>query len=316
MHFDRALRHIQYLESDQRSNPLHINFITPIESAVLAAYRIRHQNFPDPQFGDDCQTYVQYSGLLRALRGELPASAQCEGLQGRTYSKLTKLYLAEHIENCNAVIGELLRYWLVPQYGRTIPNEIDYAVGELHDNVISHSGGAGFSTAQVYNRNDHHQLSIAVVDSGNGLLREVHRKVPEITSHSDAIRWCLIKGNTTARPEPEFGQRRPGDYEGMDNPYGDQVEIRRREVHHKGDGLWHLSELVQAVHGNFWIWSGNAHYLLQSDGQGGYQGIIRNTDFYWNGVAIEVEFNLKQNQLLPDALRGDVFDDLAGRFGI
>ena len=71
---------------------------------------------------------------------------------------------------------------------------IEYAVSELMNNVIQHSGGSGFIGAQYYRKRNTTQIAIA--DTGIGIMQSFfdsgspHRK--NIANHRDAMRQALL----------------------------------------------------------------------------------------------------------------------------
>ena len=118
-------------------------------------------------------------------------------------------------------------------------------IGELHDNVASHSNGRGFSSAQFYPGYRGHPdcLEISEADAGWGFLRKVHRIIPDVRTDAEAITWCLKKGNTTWRASIT-----PNDPYGFPDPYAEPIGHSGQADHHMG---WGLRTAPGAIHGHF-----------------------------------------------------------------
>lgn len=187
------------------------------------------------------------------------------------------LHRHAEVDLANQVINHSIRQQL-GEYP-SLANQACQIVGELHDNVPAHSGGAGFSMAQFYAAAG--LLEIAVCDSDRGLLRNVRKIDPTVRSHSDAITWCMTRGNTTAGDPDEWAQMlRENSFH---NPYGNQTATRTSDNHHAGLGLWKLEQIVRAARGCLAVWSGNTRFVI-ADGQGRCE---RASD--WCGVAVALQ---------------------------
>lgn len=259
-------------------------------------------------FSGDSRSYAANNGLLDVILGDYSFPKR-GGLQGVTYTKLTKLATHAEVDGCNAVINDLIQEQLEP-FSPLMASQLRKVVGELHDNVASHARGLGYSCAQVYTGSGDYRIEFAIADAGCGMLKNVQSVVPEINSACDAIQWCLQKGNTTAqnRKDEEWVQRLPEDARW--NPFGDTVAVRSTENHHIGEGLWRLSELVRSVDGNLWIASGDGQYRCVS----GKEQTAQNR-FNWSGVAIEFELTVIPGRG-PSLEQQQKLERLAERIGL
>jgi len=273
---------------------------------MVAASTIQDGRAKRIDFIGDCQSYARNNGLLDTIQNTY-RFPQRGGRQGVTYTKLTKLSTHTEVDACNAIISDLIDEQL-GGFSDFVSSQLRKVVGELHDNVASHARGAGFSCAQVYTERDARRIEFAIADAGCGMLRNVQTIHPTVHTHEGAIRWCLQKGNTTARVCDGWAQRLPED--ACCNPYPDSVDTRSVEDHHAGEGLWRLSELIRAVDGNMWIGSGNGYFLLRKGKEktGVYQ-------FDWSGVAIEFEISVTEGAT-PSSQQQDKLNELAERIGL
>ncbi len=202
------------------------------------------------------------------------------GDEGRTWSHLTTLYRHDEIAACNKTINDLLfaRLAAIP---RLVVDAFARVIGELHDNVASHANGRGFSSAQFYPGHHGHpdRLEISVADAGRGFLHNVCRFVPTINTDSQAITWCLQKGNTAW-----IAPTAAVEHHGWSDPYAESADRGAQADHHMGLGLWLLCELVRMTQSTLWIWSGWASYALREDGT----VHMETTTIRWPGVLIDI----------------------------
>lgn len=244
-------------------------------------------------------TYARTLGLDEALRGEAPPKTPAKG---HTYSSLARLDVEEHVEACSEVINDFVYDQLAAH--PELAGHIGRVVGELHDNVASHSAGIGFSVAQYYRR----QLELAIVDNGCGMLHNVSRTSRSIRDDESAIRWCLVRGNTTGVVD-DMAQWLPPD--AIASPYPKSVGVRRKENNHLGEGLWQLAELVRETRGELFIWSGNSRGTINESGDR-FEPAPR-----WPGVAIEVTLPVVDGTAKADMPGSSGrLDALAKRLGI
>ncbi len=267
---------------NSRSTPK-IAFLSPVVQAVVAAAVIGgNERLRNVEFGSsDCSDYARYTGFADAVKGNPPVGDPGR-LHGQTYSSLTRLATHAEVDKCNEVIGNLLYSQVPGGVTERFRHEVAKVVGELHDNVASHASGAGFSAAQIYKRK---RLEFSIADCGRGMLRNVRSIRQEITSHADAIQWCLERGNTTWVKPSEWAQRTPESISGVN--IGTETFVA--DNHHAGLGLWKLIQLVHTYRGSLWVWSGDSYVTVNVS-----RTEIRHTKNYsWDGVAIEFEFDLQ-----------------------
>ncbi|MEE8451045.1 MAG: hypothetical protein V3R99_03990 [Thermoguttaceae bacterium] len=286
-----------------------IDFVSPIVSAVCGALASQGR-LPGPVvFTPGAKSYADNNGLSNIIQGRYDPPEHT-GLQGQTYTKLTRLQTSNDVDNCNKVISDLI-FGRLGDHGRDVAGRLAHVVGELHDNVASHAGGVGFSCAQVYDYTTGPTVEFAIADNGCGMLRNVRNADATIMDDADAIRWCLKEGNTSAPRHSSWAQRLPED--ALYNPYPDSVETRSEENNHLGKGLSHLDKLICETGGELWIWSGDGQYVWQPTSK----GTIRRSETSWQGVAIE--FSVPVTRKVIDATPSadvDKYRDLGRRFGI
>ncbi|TGN08609.1 hypothetical protein [Leptospira bandrabouensis] len=184
-------------------------------------------------------------------------------------------------------------------------SQVFKTIGELHDNVSSHSGSSGYSIAQICN--DKFEFSIS--DFGKGFLAELKQNMPglQITMDSDAIKWCLQKGNTTKRSD-EFDQYLPVDFVGQSPMTGVKHSWRNDGNHHQGFGLFLLHELALKFGGILEIASGSCYYQLANDGLECYTDLGEKIA----GVSVSISFNLSdvrsivQNRQVLDSIHESI----------
>lgn len=316
MHYLNAMNLVRWkTRDDLRVYPFapKVRFVSPAVSAILAAAAMSNGAVRTIEFDNsDCAHYAEITGLAAALRGE-DHQRQDGALQGKTYSPLTKLATHAEVDCCNEIIANVLYQHLTGVANKGFVNDVVKVVGELHDNVASHSNGMGFSAAQVYRSGQSARLEFAIADNGKGMLRNVLHVDSLVATHADAIAWCLKRGNTTARRQlTGMEQRLPEDWVVSPLPAG--VTGFSSDNHHAGEGLWKLTELVRRCQGALWLWSGDAEFAIGRDGK-----IKRRTsDINWDGVAIEIELDINRAQAIGTAADAGASrrDALAERLGI
>lgn len=271
-----------------RGEEVEVRFVNPVAAVCLAAIR---DNCSRLKLVGRAQGYARASGLEAAIATGEPQPKPNE-LLGVNYSPLTRLRLPLDVESCNTTINALFRNRLA-EHGEALVGRICKVVGELHDNVTSHSRGSGFSAAQVYRR----RLVFGIADSGCGILRAIRRAAPHIVEHGAAISWAFQKGNTGAVVSDSMAQRwEPG----ASDPYTDYGEELGN--HHQGLGLWTLEQLVSDFGGALWLWSGDA--VRRRDDRGWVELDPGTT---WSGVVIALEIPL--NPATDQAVGSYISDD-------
>ena len=310
MHYSSAVSCLKLAKQYHRVSPTSVSFVTPIHSVLLAAGTVSPQiqtTLGNVIFTPEADQYARTTGLKDVLEGNY-RFPQRGGLEGKTYSKLARLSSHPEVDRCNEVIGDLIHHQLAKASPSAV-HEFSKVVGELHDNVASHARGTGFSCVQCYDDATGTRIEFAVADAGCGMLRNVKSQVPTLDGDTQAIRWCLVRGNTTAsKSEDQWEQWLPDD--ALSNPYPPSVKVRSVEDHHCGEGLWKLQQLVQSWNGSLWIWSGQGCIL--HDGSTRRDWI---TDLSWQGVAIE--FSIRVHEACEAEQPGlSEIEDLGRRLGL
>jgi len=278
MNYQDAIKTMQDVTNESLSHTA-VHFVSPVLSCICAALSQRGDCKNPVRFHGDSQGYAQANGLASLLEGNYQPGDR-SGQQGITYSRLNRLLENHEVEAGNRVIADLL----YEQFGSTkFTSRLAGVVGELHDNVVSHAAGAGYSCAQTYKHGGQRRVEFAVADLGIGMLSNVKKIVPNMESDLEAIKWCLRKGNTTARGIDEWAQRLPDD--SMGSPIPGSVFRAGTENHHVGLGLYQLRQLVRLFQGKLWIWSGETQILIQ----GGERNVLINPAGNWEGVVVELE---------------------------
>jgi hypothetical protein len=307
------LRSYHAPKSQQIAHSLTIDFVSPVVSAVLAARAtIDRRLGPQVQFTPRCESYAATNGLKDVLSGNNVPIGNVGGMHGRSYSRLTKLSTHAEVNGCNKVIADLLYEQFDHSAANRLASSVVSVVVELHDNVASHASGMGFSAAQVYSSAAGRRIEFAVADSGCGMLRNVKRKLPRTESDEQAIKWCLVRGHTTARGRDDWAQRLPEDC--LFSPLPPGMPSYTDENHHRGEGLAILTELIRRVGGEMWIWSGDSEVSLDQEGRMSYRIA---DDIRWQGVATEFELDIDRVQAaLGESHVEEWLERLAGRLGL
>jgi hypothetical protein len=278
VHHSDAIRVITALEAGKQGV---VTWVSPVLSACVAAWvATRRSVRPDILFTTNCEDYARYNGLIEILEGQASPAPRSGRLAGKTYTPLASLLSHPEVDACNALIGGVVRERLTG-HPRTLTRGILKVIGELHDNVASHSRGRGYSAAQVYDG----RLEFAIADAGCGLLRNARRADSSIETDAQAIDWAMREGTTSAQPQDDWGQSDPEQRMFGDASPGDN---------HQGLGLWELQKLVRDTGGTLWVATGSARALYGPTG-----GPVLSTGTpAWAGLAIEV--------LIPLAAPGSV----------
>jgi hypothetical protein len=271
-----------------------VRFVTPPLAVCLAA-RFAANRAGAATFIGDSLGYATNVGLMDALRGQSPVP-QAGALSGRTYSPLTRVQCHADVEPSNAKLNGLLRARLAG-YEQAMVDRVCKVVGELNNNVASHSQGFGFSAAQVY---EGRRLLFAVADSGRGFLHNVRKAADDVRCHDDAIGWAFVRGNTSAGPRSDMGQR-----------WAPSVDVSEEEDNHQGLGLAILEELVRLTNGSLWVISGDSNRAMFA----GEWVPCDPPGIFWQGVALGLEIPLTQPFNITDSSYNK-YDDLKRELGL
>lgn len=281
-----------------------ISFLSPVQAACLSAAPLNGIRLQPSYTTNDAQQYAATIGLNECIQRRRPSN---KPVRGKTYSPLVQLSTHYDVEESNKVINDLIASQL--NHFKSVVEFAYYLVGELHNNVPAHANGAGFSIAQYYSREG--VLEVAVADGGCGMLNNVQKAVPTIQSHSEAIKWCLVKGNTTGGEQP-FAQYLPDD--ALSNPYGDNVPTKGDDPnHYAGFGLERLQKFIHLASGEFAVWSGD-EYLVSSENKEQIFSALH----HWQGVVVVFRLPISGDKALQSYKRDsdEATQNLAERFGI
>jgi hypothetical protein len=269
-------------------------------TAYLHLYKISERNFNL----DTRQTsYLNTMALPDALWGNTNYTLnRCK--EGINYSIITPLHNADVVDEATSSINRCIRT-LSPNNENKGINDLFHVVGELHDNVWSHGLSSGFSMAQKskvpYTNGRDHYFEFALADHGLGFLAEIKRSKQDITTHKEAIEWCIIEGHSTKHSDDidDLAQSIPSDFIGK-SPLGTNVQTRIEVNHHQGLGLAHLVKLVKKYKGHLYLISGDTCFEIDINGQERFIKLQKE----WKGVAISCRFRESElsvvNNELPD----------------
>lgn len=301
---------------DDKYKDLYLNpdVFSPGYLCTLAAF-IKLNNISKDGFdtSSDVMSYLKTLGFHKVLWGIEDNINRCNS--GKNYSPLTPLIDPAEVHVANTSINNCIRYLVNNKKTQGIA-DLCKVVGELHDNVWSHGKSTGFSMAQrtkVPNTNGQdHFIEFALADSGLGFLEELKRARIDISTHEDAIKWCIQEGNSSKLAIHDFwAQRLPTDHLGSDPMMGYGTEIP--ENNHQGLGLAHLVKLIKTYSGELVLCTGDTVFFIDSEGNETYKK-VRNE---WKGVSISCKFKESQlinstNTSLDDPQRKDIIDRLRG----
>ncbi|GAA6136115.1 hypothetical protein NBRC116188_29050 [Oceaniserpentilla sp. 4NH20-0058] len=245
----------------------------------------------------DIEGYASVIGFSQVLGDTTPVNRPKDGSD---YSSMEKLEDDQSADAGKSRIGNCLREMLnTNKLKNSDPvkiaiNDLIGVIGELHDNVVSHSKGIGFSVAQshpFYKYKQGRFLSFAIADNGIGFLSELKaRKVADINTDQEAIAWCIVKNNTSKRKsvDDEWAQRVPSD--AHVNPFGPHITTKDKDNNHQGLGLDKLCQLVTKYKGELRIESGRAALYVDNTGEHRYSEIDHGQD----GVSISLLLNVDE----------------------
>jgi hypothetical protein len=83
----------------------------------------------------------------------------------------------------------------VSEFPEGVLRGIKWAVDEVTDNVLVHSGGAR-GWLQVVSRPKRNEVHLVVADCGHGIVETIRQGYPELGSDSDALRHAVVRGTT------------------------------------------------------------------------------------------------------------------------
>lgn len=282
--FDLELRLNSLYEALNNHTVIHLSFVNPFDTAMLAAFIKKNRiskELIDPN--DYVASYLDTIDFFNLVWDEPRTNKQ--RTVGRSYCPLIELSSPEHTDNATTIICNILE----TRCGEEAYSVID-VIGELIDNVWSHGKALGYAVAQVSGD----EIKFAVVDIGKGfknVLQEAN--ILGINSDIDAINWSIQKGHTSKGQIDEWAQSLP--FDSYENPFPSVVPIKEEENHHEGLGLYKLVDLVQKTKGNLSILSGkglkfiNAEEELDTELKNNWQGVVIYCTLSIRNIKIDVQ---------------------------
>lgn len=289
--FELELRLNSLYEALNNHTLIHLSFVNPFDTAMLAAFIKKNSISKELIVPDDnVDSYLNTIDFYNLVWNEPRTNKQWT--VGRSYCPLIELSSPEHTDTATTIIGNILER----RCGEDAYSVID-VIGELIDNVWSHGKALGYAVAQV-SRDD---IKFSVVDIGKGfknVLQEAN--ISGIKSDIDAINWSIQKGHTSKGQEDEWAQFLP--FDSYENPFSSGVPIKEEENHHEGLGLYKLVDLVQKTKGNLSILSGQGLKFISAERE--LDSELKN---HWQGVVIYCTLNIRN---IKNALQNSDASDI------
>ena len=289
--FDLELRLNSLYEALNNHTLIHLSFVNPFDTAMLAAFIKKNSISKELIVPDDnVDSYLNTIDFYKLVWGEPRTNKQWT--IGRSYCPLIELSSPEHTDTATTIIGNILER----RCGEDAYSVID-VIGELIDNVWSHGKALGYAVAQVSGDD----IKFSVVDIGKGfknVLQEAN--ISGIKSDIDAINWSIQKGHTSKGQEDEWAQFLP--FDSYENPFSSGVPIKEEENHHEGLGLYKLVDLVQKTKGNLSILSGQGLKFISAERE--FDSELKN---HWQGVVIYCTLNIRN---IKNALQNSDASDI------
>ncbi len=275
--FELELRLDSLYEALNNNSAIHLSFVNPFDTAMLAAF-IKKNRLPKKLISsdDNVASYLDTIDFYRLVWNEPRSNKQWA--VGRTYCPLIELSSPAQTDIATTTISNILER----RCGEDAYSVTD-VIGELIDNVWSHGKALGYVVAQVTGN----EIRFAVADIGNGFKKVLNDAgIKEIYSDLDAINWSIQKGHTSKGCEDEWAQFLPSD--SCYNPFSGGVPLKDDENHHEGLGLYKLVDLVQKTKGNLSILSGNGLKSINAEGVSDVE--LKNR---WQGVVIYCKLSIQ-----------------------
>lgn len=235
--------------------------------------------------------YISYAKALciESVLGQKDSYPHTRHNRGANYSPLVVLASQNETDSANETICSCIQQQFAGIHLKPFVDELLSVVGDLHDNVWSHGCSTGISMAQYWG-GKRATIEFALADCGYGLLGELKRSgyalQKGISTHKDAIEWCIQEGNSTKKQAPSDGweQTLPEDCAGTPL-YGVKTRVRTNGNNHLGLGLFKAVSLVDRYGGELWLASGDAMLRINSDGT---KSLLKTIN--WDGVAVACRF--------------------------
>ncbi|KLR61498.1 protein of unknown function (DUF4325) [Actinobacteria bacterium IMCC26207] len=133
-------------------------------------------------------SYWESSGWIAAIEG-----VQRTIPHAPTY---TPLKWFSSGESCNAALEEAMDVLArVSEFPEGVLRGVKWALDEITDNVLVHSGGAR-GWVQVISRPKRDEVHLAIVDCGHSIVETIREGYPEVGSDNDALRLAVQRGTT------------------------------------------------------------------------------------------------------------------------
>lgn len=289
--FELELRLNSLYEALNNHTLIHLSFVNPFDTAMLAAFIKKNSISKELIVPDDnVDSYLNTIDFYRLVWNEPRSNKQWA--VGRTYCPLIELSSPAQTDIATTTISNILER----RCGEDAYSVID-VIGELIDNVWSHGKALGYAVAQVSGDD----IKFSVVDIGKGfknVLQEAN--ISGIKSDIDAINWSIQKGHTSKGQEDEWAQCLP--FDSYENPFSSGVPIKEEENHHEGLGLYKLVDLVQKTKGNLSILSGQGLKFISAERE--FDSELKN---HWQGVVIYCTLNIRN---IKNALQNSDASDI------
>lgn len=176
------------------------------------------------------ETYWDAAGWLAGIEGDSAPALRSESTFTPLYSYTSHPDLNQHL---NTIMEMIAR---VSEFSSGVLAAVEWAMNEIADNVVVHSGGAtGWIQAIV--RPNRSRVDIAVADCGLGICRTIRDSFPDVRSDRAALRLAIERGVTR---DKQIGQ---------------------------GNGLAGSIRIAESAHGWVNILSGTANLRLFDDGR-------------------------------------------------
>jgi anti-sigma regulatory factor (Ser/Thr protein kinase) len=151
---------------------------------------------------------------------------------------------------------------------------VEWALSELTDNVVNHSGSKIGGLVQFTHRRQSKRLDVVICDAGMGVPAKIMPAFPRLPNEMEALSWAIKEGVTS---NPESGQ---------------------------GNGLFGSSEIAKLSGGYFSLHSAHASLFLNDT-----EGLrLRNEKIPYDGAVVDMCMSYAIPNVLASALK---FEDIA-----
>lgn len=135
--------------------------------------------------------YFRKAGWIQGIEG-----TRLEIRPGRPNDTFIPLLQYTNHHELNLLINEALRHFSrIASFKKGVFEALEWALNEVADNVLVHSGGAT-GWIQLAQQPKKHQIEIVVVDCGRGILDSLREGHPELKNDAAALEKAVEKGVT------------------------------------------------------------------------------------------------------------------------